>query len=176
MISGSYELKNTVLLGYDLGSKIVGIAALGGIKTGDRLVIDDSRADVRITKAGSEDTNIYSKLPAMGESTGSGKVSADGQLDFHLISKITNAKGLNKVGIDLLTRLNSSSAEKKPSKEQGIPINITGTAENPVITADVDGLLKGNAETLKSKGTEILDRAKLSNFFGKKKAIRPPQD
>ena len=35
VISGSYEIKNTELAGYDLGSKIVGIAALGGIKTGD---------------------------------------------------------------------------------------------------------------------------------------------
>ena len=159
VIAGSYEIKNTALEGYDLGSKISGIAALGGIKTGNTTVIDISRADMRITKAGSETTNIYSVLPALGESTGSGTVSPSGALDFHLISKVTSAKGLNKVGVDILTKLNSSSASAKPSDATGIPISITGTAENPVITADVHSLMKGNAETLRSK---------VSNLFGKK--------
>jgi len=169
VIAGSYEIKNTQLVGYNLGSKIVGIAALGGIKTGDTTVIDISRADVRITKSGSETTNIYSVLPALGESTGSGTVSPTGELNFHLISKVTNAKGLNRVGINILTKLNSTSAGAKPSTAIGIPINITGTAENPVITADVNGLLKGNAATLRSKGTDILNKTRLSNLFGKKK-------
>jgi AsmA protein len=159
VIVGSYEIKDTKLVGYDLGSKIAGIAALGGIKTGDTTAIDISRADVRITKSGSESTNIYSVLPALGESTGSGTVSPSGALDFHLISKVTSAKGLNKVGVNLLTKLNSSSDAAKPSTATGIPISITGTAEAPVITADVNGLVKGNAATL---------RKKLSKLFGKK--------
>ena len=67
VIVGSYEIKNTELVGYNLGSKIVGIAALGGIKTGDTTAIEISRADMRISKSGSETTNIYSVLPALGE-------------------------------------------------------------------------------------------------------------
>jgi AsmA protein len=168
VIVGSYEIKNTQLVGYNLGSKIVGIAALGGIKTGDTTAIEISRADMRITKSGSESTNIYSVLPALGESTGSGTVSPSGALNYHLISKVTNAKGLNKVGVNILTKLNSTSAAAKPSTAIGIPINITGTAENPVITADVNGLVKGNAATLRSKGTDILNKTGLSNLFGKK--------
>ena len=168
VIVGSYEIKNTQLVGYDLGSKIVGIAALGGIKTGDTLDIEISRADVRITKAGSETTNIYSVLPALGESTGSGTVSPSGELNFHLISKVTSAKGLNKVGVNILTKLNSTSAADKPSTATGIPINITGTAENPIITADVNGLMKGNAAALRSKGADILNKTGLSKLFGKK--------
>jgi len=169
VIVGSYEIRNTQLVGYNLGSKIVGIAALGGIKTGDTTAIDISRADVRITKSGSETTNIYSVLPALGESTGSGTVSPSGQLNFHLISQITNAKGLNKVGINILTKLNSTSAAAKPSTATGIPISIAGTAENPVITADVNGLVKGNAAALRSKGTDLLNKTGLSNLFHKKK-------
>ena len=170
VIVGSYEIKNAQLVGYNLGSKIVGIAALGGIKTGDTTAIEISRADMRITKSGSESTNIYSVLPALGESTGSGTVSPSGALNFHLISKVTSAKGLNKVGVNILAKLNSTSAAAKPSTATGIPINITGTAENPVITADVNGLVKGNAATLRSKGAEILNKTKtgLSNLFGKK--------
>ena len=168
VIAGSYEIKNTELVGYDLGSKIVGIAALGGIKTGDTLDIDTSRADLRITKSGSESTNIDTVLPALGESTGSGTVSPSGELNFHLISKVTNVKGLNKIGVNILTKLNSTSAADKPSTATGIPINITGTAENPVITADVSGLLKGDAAALRSKGAEILNKTGLSKLFGKK--------
>ncbi len=169
VIVGSYEIRHTELVGYNLGSKIVGIAALGGIKTGDTTAIDISRADIRITKAGSESTNIYSVLPALGESTGSGTVSPKGELNFHLISKVTNAKGLNKFGIQLLTKLNSTSAGAKASTASGIPINITGTAENPVITADIDGLVKGNEAALRSKGANLLQKTGLSNLFGKKK-------
>jgi len=168
IIVGSYEIENTQLVGYNLGSKIVGLAALGGIKTGDTLDVTISSADMRITKAGSETTNIYSLLPALGESTGSGTVSPSGELNFHLISKIANAKGLNKVGINLLTKLNSTSAADKPSTAAGIPINITGTAENPIITADVSGLLKGNIAALRSKGADILNKTGLSNLFHKK--------
>ena len=176
VIAGSYEIKDTQLVGYNLGSKIVGIAALGGIKTGDNTAIDISRADIRITKSGSESTNIYSVLPALGESTGSGTVSPSGALDFHLISKVTSAKGLNKVGVNILTKLNGTSAAAKPSDATGIPISITGTAENPVITADVNSLVKGNAAALRSKGAGILDKTGLSKLFGKKKnSVPPPQ-
>jgi AsmA protein len=168
VIVGSYEIRNTQLVGYNLGSKIVGIAAMGGIKTGDTTAIQISRADMRITKSGSVTTNIYSVLPALGESTGSGTVSPSGQLNFHLISKVTSAKGLNKVGVNILTKLNSTSAAAKPSTATGIPINITGTAENPVITADVSGLVKGNAAALRGKGTDILNKTGIPKLFGKK--------
>jgi hypothetical protein len=95
-------------------------------------------------------------------------VSPSGALNFHLISKVTSAKGLNKVGVNILTKLNRTSASAKPSTANGIPINITGTAENPVITADVNGLVKGNAATLRSKGTDILNKTGLKKIFGKK--------
>jgi AsmA protein len=169
VVVGSYEIRNTELVGFNLGSKIVGIAALGGIKTGDTTAIEISRADMRITKSGSETTNIYSVLPALGESTGSGTVSPSGALNYHLISTVANAKGLNRIGVNILTKLNSTSAAAKPSAAAGIPIDITGTAENPVITADVNGLVKGNAATLRSKGTDILNKTGLSILFGKKK-------
>jgi AsmA protein len=176
VITGSYEIRNTELVGYDLGSKIVGIAAKGGIKTGDTTAIEISRADIRVTKEGSESTNIYSVLPALGESTGSGTVSPSGALDFHLISKVANAKGLNKLGVEILTKLNGSSSAVKPSTASGIPIDITGTAENPVITADIHGLVKGNEAAFRSKSADIFDKDKtrFSNLFRKKKQPIPP--
>ena len=105
-----------------------------------------------------------------------GRSAPSGELNFHLISKVTSAKGLNKVGVNILTKLNGSSASAKPSTASGIPIDITGTAENPVITADVNGLVKGNAAALRSKGTNIFNKAILSNLFGKKKKQFPRQN
>jgi AsmA protein len=169
VIIGSYEIRNTQLVGYDLGSKIHGIAAMSGINTGDITAIEISRANVRISKSGSETTNIYSVLPALGESTGSGTVSPSGALNFHLICKVTSAKGLNKVGVNLLTKLNSTSAASKPSTATGIPINITGTAENPVITADISGLAKGNATALGKKSAALFNKTGIPGLFSKKK-------
>jgi AsmA protein len=169
VIIGSYEIRNTQLVGYDLGSKIHGIAAMSGINTGDITAIEISRANVRISKSGSETTNIYSVLPALGESTGSGTVSPSGALNFHLICKVTSAKGLNKVGVNLLTKLNSTSAAGKPSAATGIPINITGTAENPIITADISGLAKGNATALGKKSAALFNKTGIPGLFSKKK-------
>jgi hypothetical protein len=70
--------------------------------------------------------------------------------------------------------LNSTSAGAKPSTAIGIPINITGTAENPVITADVNGVVRGNAAALRSKGTDILNKTGLTKLLGKKK-VSPVQ-
>jgi AsmA protein len=169
VIVGSYEIRSTRLVGFDLGSKIHGIAALSGIKTGDITAIEISRANVRMSKSGSETTNIYSVLPALGESTGSGTVSPTGALNFHLICKVANAKGLNGIGVNLLTKLNNTSAASKPSAAVGIPINITGTARNPIITADISGLAKGNAAALGKKGAALFNKTGIPGLFGKKK-------
>ena len=163
VIAGNYEINNTQMVGFNLGSKIVGIAAMGGVKTGDITVIDTSRADIRMSKAGTEANNIYANLPALGESTGSGTVSPAGALNFHMIAKVNTAQGLGKAGVGLLTKLNSTAGTAgKSAATTGIPINITGTAENPVITADVSGLVKANA-------SQILEKTGLSALFGKKK-------
>ena len=80
-----------------------------------------------------------------------------------MIAKVNTAQGLGKAGVSLLTKLNSTAGTAgKSAAATGIPINITGTADNPVITADVSGLVKANA-------TQILQKTGLSALFGKKK-------
>ncbi len=51
-----------------------------------------------MSKAGTEATNIYANLPALGESTGSGTVSPAGALNFRMVAKVTTAQGLGKAG------------------------------------------------------------------------------
>ena len=157
VITGPIGLNNTRVVGFDLGSRIRGIAALGRIKTGDTTSIENLQANLRITNAGTQVDNIHARIPAMGEITGSGTVSPASDLDFALTARVTAAQGVGKIGAGLLTKLNESAAYGGSGvRAKGVPILVTGTANKPIITADVQGLFYRRKQAL-------LDR------FGKKK-------
>jgi AsmA protein len=157
VIAGPAELKNTRMVGFDLGSRLHGIAAMSGLKTGDTTSIETLRLNLRITNAGVQADNIHAIIPAMGELTGKGTVSPASALDFRLTAKITTAQGIGKAGVGLLTKLNESARSAgKGAPAKGVPMLVTGTANEPVITADVGGLLNR-------------DKAAFLAHFGKKK-------
>jgi AsmA protein len=147
VFSGPIGLDNTRLVGFDIGSKVHGIAALGGIKTGDTTDFEKLRATVHVANSGVVASNIDAVIPAMGELTGSGTVSPADELDFNLMVKVTSAKGMGKVGVGIVTTLNGSGGS--------VPVRVTGTSEDPNITADV-----GNIFTKKTKS--------ITSIFGKK--------
>lgn len=130
-ISGPIALDNTRLVGFDLGSKIHGIAALSGVKTGDTTQFQKLRLNVHITNAGVVADNIDAVIPAMGGLTGSGFVSPANQLNFNLIANVTTAKGIGKFGVSLLSKLSGSG------NGSGVPLLITGTPDDPYIVADI---------------------------------------
>ena len=154
VISGPIALDNTRLVGFDIGSKIHGIAALGGLKTGDTTNIEKLRVNVRITNRSVVADKINAVIPAVGELTGSGTVSSTDQLDFSLVARIESAEGIAKVGAELLTKLNGSGETSK--KTTGVPLRIIGTPEDPSITADVGGIFQKK-------------RKSIAAFFDKKK-------
>jgi AsmA protein len=154
VISGSIAIDNTHLVGFDIGSKIHGIASLSGLKTGDTADFEKLRANVRITNDGVAVDRIDAVIPAMGELTGSGTVSSTNQLDFDLVVKVASAKGMGKIGVGLLTKLNGSSATS--GKTPGVPLRVVGTPEEPYITADVGGIMQKKVRSIAS-------------IFGKKK-------
>jgi AsmA protein len=149
-ITGPIALDHTRLVGFDIGSKIHGIAALSGMKTGDVTEFEKLRAAVRITDTGAVLDKIDAVIPAMGELTGSGTVSPADQLDFNLIVKVESVTGVGKVGVGLLTKLNGSGGAS------GVPLRVTGTSDEPYITADVGGIVGKKTKSIAS-------------FFGKKK-------
>ena len=102
-IVGPIALANTRLVGFDVGSKIHGIAALSGIKTGDTTEFERLRLNVRMSNAGVVAERIDAVISGMGELTGSGTVLPADQLDFNLILKGASAKGIGKVGVGLLS-------------------------------------------------------------------------
>lgn len=169
-ITGPVALDNSRLVGFDLGSKISGIAAMGGIKTGDTTEIQTLRLNLTATNAGIKTDNIYALMPAVGEATGSGTVSPAGALAYRLVVKVTTAHGLGKAGVGLLTKLNGmAGSTAKTAAVSGVPMTVTGTASNPVITADMKGLMQRNASSLFGKAKKNNPGAVLKNLFGNKK-------
>ncbi len=160
VITGPLELDNTQMVGFDLGSKLVGIAALSGVKTGSTTSIQSLKLNFQASNAGIKVDAIDSVIGGMGESTGSGTISPTGAISFRLIAHVKNAKGIGRVGVSFLTKINQigrSDAEKDST--EGVPMLVSGTANNPVITADVTGEMHRATSTL-------LGRAK--HLFGKK--------
>jgi AsmA protein len=145
VISGPIALDNTRLVGFDIGSKIHGIAAMSGMKTGDTTAIEKLRMNVRITNTAVVVGNIDAVIPAMGELTGSGTVSSPNGLDFNLIAKVDSAHGIGKVGAGLLTKLNGHD---QTSNATGVPLHVIGTPENPNITADVGGIVEKKKKSI----------------------------
>lgn len=145
IVAGTIALDNTRLVGFDLGSKIHGVAALGGLKTGDTTDIKKLRVTIRITDAEVAVEKIEAVIPALGEVIGGGTVGAADELDFDLVAKVA-AKGIGKVGAGLLTKLNGSGGAS--GKVSGVPLRVTGTPEEPNITADVGGIFQKKAKSL----------------------------
>ncbi len=146
VITGPVALDNARLVGFDISTKIHGIAALSGVKTGDATEFQKLRVYVRVTNTGVVADKIIAVIPAMGEFTGSGTVSADNQLDFNLIAKVASANGVGKFGVGLLTKLQGSGS----GKESGVPMHVTGTPDEPYITADVSGIVTKRAKSIAS--------------------------
>jgi AsmA protein len=164
VVTGPVELENARLVGFDLGSKIAGVASLSGVKTGSTTTIQNMKFDLQAGNAGIQVKQIDGTILGLGRSTGSGTVSPTGTLSFRLVAHVTNAHGAGKVGVGLMTKMNQfgkSASEKQAA--QGVPMLVTGTADDPVITADVSGLMHRNASTVAGK---------LKHLFGRKNA--PP--
>jgi AsmA protein len=132
VITGPIALDNTSLVGFDISSKIHGIAALSGLKTGNTTHFDRLRANVRKTNSGVVADQIEAVIEGMGELTGSGTVSPTNQIDFNLVVKVASANAISKVGIGVITGFSGD----------GVPIHVTGTSDDPYITANVGGVVK----------------------------------
>lgn len=133
VISGPIQLKNTRLIGFDLGSRIRGIASLSGMKTGDTTSITTLQANLVVTGQGTQLDEIFARIPAIGVITGNGTVSPTSELDFALSVRATGAQGVGKIGAGLLTKLDTSTSS-------GVPMLVSGTANAPIVTADVHGI------------------------------------
>ena len=175
-ISGPFEIDNTRLAGFNLGSKLKEIAGLATGQTGDVTDIRAVRAKVQVANSGIRVDDIYTLMPALGEATGQGTVSPAGALNFRLMMKVNTSKGVGGVAVGLLSALNQATgATARQAAANGVPVTITGTSSDPVITPDVNGLLRNNATSILGiqKGNQKKDTGQqvmrtLGGLFGKK--------
>ena len=146
-IGGLVEVDNTQLMGFNLGSKVQGLAG-GTASNGGATAIRTLRADVNMSKQETQLNNIYAVVPEMGSATGAGSVSPAGALNFHLIAKLNSKNGVGAMAGDAVNALSGLLGNlMHTAAANGIPINITGTTANPVIQADLGGMLKQQTGT-----------------------------
>ncbi len=97
VISGPVRLDNTQLAGFDLGSKLQGLARLTGGRigsaTGSGTTIRSLSMDVREAGGGIRTDRVALDIAGVGTATGAGSVSAGGALDYNMLLKLTGLTG-----------------------------------------------------------------------------------
>ena len=122
--SGSLALNNTRLTGFNLPSKMASIERMAGIKGGPDTEIQTLSASLRVAPEGTDAQDIKLVVPAIGDLSGGGTVSADYALDFKM-SALVHTSGMLAVVRD------------KP-----IPFTVGGTCSEPVFRPDVGAVVK----------------------------------
>jgi len=165
VISGPVTLGNTRLAGFNLSSQLKGIAGAAIGDTGNITNIETLRLQLQVTKDGVRATNIYTSLPALGEAVGNGTVSPSGALNFKLSMKVDTSRGIGGKAVGLLSMINGSAGKTaSQAAANGVPVTVTGTSSNPIITPDVSGMLKNNAASI--LGTQKNNGQQLVNSLG----------
>ena len=130
VIVGPVKLANTKLAGFDMGSKLSAISALGGAKTGPDTSIQNFSSNVHVAPSGIQTENVNLVIPAIGTLTGSGTVSPQNALDYKMTASLS---GSVASGLSQLAGVSGKGAS--------IPFFIQGTASDPKFVPDVKGML-----------------------------------
>jgi AsmA protein len=169
VITGPVKLANTKLAGFDMGSKLSAIQALGGAKTGPDTSIQNFSAHVRYAASGIQTNNVDLVLPALGTIQGNGTVSPQDVLDYKMTAKFN---GSIVGGLTKMAGLSGNGSS--------IPFDITGTASDPKFMPNVKGMLSGQLKN--GLGSQVPGGQNaqsvvnsVTGLFGKKKQEQPPQ-
>ncbi len=151
---GTIGLFNGKLAGFDLGSKMSGVASLAGIKTGGDLMIEKFTSNVHMAPNGLRADNMNLVVPSLGSMVGSGTLDSKNNMNFNVVatvssSMITNvaAGAAGAAGGTLGQVLGAGAANCKGGTVK-VPLQIHGTTSNPQFTPDVGG---ATASLLKSQ-------------------------
>ncbi len=162
---GDAALNNATLQNFDLGSKLKGIGSLAGISSSKDTVIQQLSSNLHNSQQGTQVTNLVLIVPSIGTITGQGTIGANGELDLHLVLKLTN--GIAGAAGGVLSQVSGLGGLTKGAGANGIPVTVKGTTQNPQFLPDMGGLVKnvnplGNATKPDVGGI-------VGGLFGKKK-------
>ncbi len=158
--TGNTGFFNGKLAGFDLGSKMSGVSALTGLKTGKDLEIEKMTTNLRMAPDGLKADNFAAVIPSIGNLDGAGTVDAKNNLDFKMIATLKAGalgamSGATSAVGGILGRVSGGSASTQNRGEQ-IPFMITGTTSDPKFVPDVKGaamgMLKGQLGNLTGRG------------------------
>src|ERR1019366_663120 len=86
--TGWVKMSNTVLAGFNLGSKLSAISALTGKQTGNDTSIENLSSDVRYAPEGTRLDKINVAIPSLGTVTGAGTISPNKELNFKMLANL----------------------------------------------------------------------------------------
>jgi hypothetical protein len=130
VIAGPVHASNLLVGGFDVVGKLGALSALGGLARAPKsrdTVIQTLDVAIRVAPSGTQATNVNVEIPTIGTLTGSGTISARGDMDFAMRAKLADSRFVGEVSRILSLR--------QPA--DGIPFRILGTTANPIFMPDV---------------------------------------
>ena len=123
--SGTADISNTRLVGYDLAGKMAVLARLAGLKSNEETEIERFGSEMKLEPDGTYISNLLLIMPALGQLSGAGKIAPDQTLDFHMLAKLKPAAGVGS----MVARLAGESG-------LSLPFFVRGTASDPKFVPD----------------------------------------
>lgn len=127
------------LTGFDLGSKLSAISALGGVKTGKDLEIQKLTTNLRMAPDGLKADNFLAVVPSFGNLAGAGTIDSRNNLDFKMAATLTNALGRVSSPVSgaagMLGKVTGGGSDCKSGTT--VPFTIQDTTADPKFVPDV---------------------------------------
>ncbi len=135
--SGTVQIANARLAGYDLASKMKALSALSGLQSSSAdTVIENLSSNLRIAPEGIRADNLNVVVPALGSLTGNGTIGSNNALNFHMVAHLAQSSGM-------LGQMTKNIPVLGGRGGGGIPFMIQGTTSQPVFLPDVAGAVTG---------------------------------
>jgi AsmA protein len=146
--AGNAGIFNARLSGFDLGSKMSGVSALTGLKTGKDLEIEKLTSNLRMTRDGVRADNFVAVIPALGSIVGAGTIDAKNNLDFKMAATLKNGLLASASPAAMATGVLGQfmgGGAGGGCKNEGVtvPFLIQGTTADPRFVPDVGGIAAG---------------------------------
>lgn len=127
---GSLSINNTRLAGFDLPKRMASIEKFAGIKASPDTEIETVSANVRVAPEGINAEDMKLVVPAIGNMSGAGTISAANELDFKMSAAVRTSGILGGIA------------------DRPIPFTVGGTCSNPIFKPDVKAIVKDEVKGL----------------------------
>jgi AsmA protein len=149
---GSLSLNHTRLTGFDLGSKMAVIEMLAGIQRSPNTDIETLSGNVATNLEGTSIGDLNLVVPAVGEMTGAGVISASHALDFKM--RVT----LHTSGVVM--------AAMGHKGDTSVPFLVQGTSSNPAFKPDMKSIASAEVKSIASRELNKLGGANAEQAVG----------